>query len=246
MYVCFCSTVTDRAVIDAIDDGATTVEGVAGRCLAGSRCGGCRVTIEHLLAVRLAGTGSSSPERAGGEGDGQIDEDLRKVDFRDVDFGKEVSMAGDPGVIEFLNEVLTVELTAVNQYFLDAKMLSNWGYDLLAQRFQSDSVDEMKDAEVLIERVLFLGGLPNVQRLGPVTTGERPVEKLQLALQLERAAIERLNGGIALCAERSDGGSRLLLEAILRGEEGHADWLEGQLELVRQIGEPNYLAQQIR
>jgi bacterioferritin len=153
---------------------------------------------------------------------------------------------GDEGVIELLNEVLTAELTAVNQYFLDAKMFANWGYERLASRFRSDSVDEMHDADELIERILYLDGLPNVQRLGTIRTGERPVEKLELALELERAAIERLNRGLVFCVERGDGGSRELLEEILEGEEQHADWLESQLELVGQIGDAHYLAQQIR
>ena len=221
MYVCFCAAVTDRAVRQAIADGATTVEGVAARCLAGSRCGSCRPTVEALLGAPAVGRGQENVDKEG-------------------------PVPGDPGVIEFLNEVLTAELTAVNQYFLDAEMFSHWGYGRLAERFRADSIDEMKDAEALIKRVLFLGGLPNVQRLGPVSTGETPAEKLRLALGLERAAIERLNRGLALCLERSDGGSRQLLEAILHGEEEHADWLDAQLELVRQMGEPNYLSQQVR
>ncbi len=154
-------------------------------------------------------------------------------------------MRGDERVIETLNEVLTAELTAVNQYFLDAKMFANWGYDRLAEKFRSESIDEMKDADELIERILFLDGHPNVQRLGNVRTGETPAEKLRLALDLEYAAIERLNRGIELCVASSDGGTRELFETILQGEENHADWLETQLELVDQIGDANYLAQQI-
>jgi bacterioferritin len=155
-------------------------------------------------------------------------------------------MKGHDDVIELLNEVLTGELTAVNQYFLDAKMFSNWGYERLGERFRAESIDEMKDADVLIERILYLDGVPNLQRLSPVNVGETPVEKLELALDLERAAIVRLNTGIALCIERGDNGSRDLLATILGGEEDHADWLEGQLELVSQIGDAHYLAQQIR
>ena len=125
-------------------------------------------------------------------------------------------MPGNPEVIQFLNEVLTAELTAVNQYFLDAEMLSDWGYERLAGHFRADSIDEMKDAEVLIRRILHLDGLPNLQRLGSVATGESPPEKLRLALELEQAAVERLNRGLALCVEHSDGGSRQLVENILR------------------------------
>jgi bacterioferritin len=155
-------------------------------------------------------------------------------------------MQGDPQIIELLNEVLTAELTAVNQYFLDAKMFDNWGYDRLGERFRSESIDEMKDADDLIERLLYLDGHPNLQRLGTIRTGESPVEKLTLALNLEQEAILRLNGGIALCVTQGDNGSRDLLAGILKGEEDHADWLESQLALVEQLGEAHYLAQQIR
>jgi bacterioferritin len=155
-------------------------------------------------------------------------------------------MQGDPQIIELLNEVLTAELTAVNQYFLDAKMFDNWGYQRLGERFRSESIDEMKDADHLIERLLYLDGHPNLQRLGALRIGEEPVEKLSLALTLEHEAIGRLNEGIALCVERGDNGSRDLLAEILEGEEDHADWLESQLSLVDQLGQAHYLAQQIR
>jgi bacterioferritin len=155
-------------------------------------------------------------------------------------------MQGDDEIIELLNEVLTAELTAINQYFVDAKMLANWGYERLGERFHHESIDEMKDADALIERILYLDGTPNLQRLGSVRVGETAVEKLELALELEKAAIDRLNAGIAACVAKADNGSRDLLARILGGEEEHADWLESQLELVRQVGEAHYLAQQIR
>lgn len=154
-------------------------------------------------------------------------------------------MQGDAQIIELLNEVLTAELTAVNQYFLDAKMLDNWGIDALGKKFRDDSIDEMKDADELIERILYLEGIPNVQRLGPVRIGETPAEKLGLALDVEREAIERLTHGIAFCFERGDHGSRELLETILEGEEEHADWLETQLDLIDRIGEQLYLSQNL-
>jgi bacterioferritin len=154
-------------------------------------------------------------------------------------------MKGHDDIIELLNDVLTAELTAINQYFVDAKMYQNWGYERLAKRFRDESIDEMRDADKLIERILYLDGLPNLQRLGTVRVGETAVEKLQLALELELEAIARLNPGIARCVELADNGSRELLEEILVGEESHADWLESQLELVRQLGEPHYLAQHI-
>jgi bacterioferritin len=152
---------------------------------------------------------------------------------------------GDETVVEGLNEVLTAELTAVNQYFLDARMFDHWGYQRLGARFRADSIDEMRDADRLILRLLYLEGHPNVQRLGAIQTGETAVEKLKLALDLEHEAIARLNRLVGVCVERSDNGSRELLEAILVGEEEHADWLDTQLEAIRQIGEANYLAQQL-
>ena len=150
-------------------------------------------------------------------------------------------MKGHDDIIDLLNEVLTAELTAINQYFVDAKMLDNWGYERLGKRFRDESIDEMKDADELIERILYLEGIPNLQRLGAVRVGETPAEKLQLALALERDAIERLNRGVAVCLERGDNGSRDLLASILEGEEGHADWLETQLELIDRMGLQNYL-----
>ena len=155
-------------------------------------------------------------------------------------------MQGDDEIIELLNEVLTAELTAVNQYFLDSRMLSNWGYERLGKRFYEESLDEMKDADQLIERILYFDGMPNLQRLSTLRIGETPPEKLRSALELEKEAIERLNRGIATCTTKGDHGTRELLEDILKGEEEHADWLESQLELISQVGEAHYLAQQIR
>ena len=154
-------------------------------------------------------------------------------------------MVGNDEIIEILNAVLTAELTAINQYFVDAKMLDNWGYERLGKHFRDESIDEMKDADELIERILFLEGLPNVQRLSSVRVGETATEKFELALALEVEAIERLNAGVARCTELGDTGSRDLLAEILHGEETHADWLETQLTLVEQLGDTAYLAQQI-
>lgn len=155
-------------------------------------------------------------------------------------------MRGSDSVIEVLNEVLTAELTAINQYFLDAKMCENWGYQRLADHMRADSIDEMKDADNLIDRILYLDGLPNVQRLGTVRVGETAPEKLKLALVLETEAIDRLQRGIVLCLAEGDDGSRQLLESTLQGEEDHADWLETQLHLIEQLGEAFYLTQQMR
>lgn len=154
-------------------------------------------------------------------------------------------MQGNPEIIDILNDVLTAELTAINQYFLDAKMYSNWGFERLGARFREDSIDEMKDADELIERILYLDGMPNLQRLGSIQIGETPLEKLELALQLEKEAIERLNNGIARCVAVGDNGSRELLAQILQGEEEHADWVETQLDAIKRIGIENYLTEQM-
>ena len=154
-------------------------------------------------------------------------------------------MQGDAKVIEILNDVLTAELTAINQYFIHAKMCENWGYGRLAEYIRHESIDEMKHADVLIDRILFLEGLPNMQRLYPVQVGETVKEQFEVDLQLEYTAVKRLNAGIAVCVEVADNATRALLEGILVSEEEHDDWLEAQLELIRQVGEQNYLAQQL-
>lgn len=155
-------------------------------------------------------------------------------------------MQGDPKVIEVLNEILTGELTAINQYFVHAKMCKNWGYDRLAAVFRKESIDEMKHADLLIDRILYLEGLPNLQRLGKLNIGQTAVEMLKNDLLVEHTAIPKLKEAIKICSDASDFASRVLLEQILVSEDEHTDWLEAQLELVKQIGEANYLAQQIR
>ncbi|MGH8974949.1 MAG: bacterioferritin [Acidimicrobiia bacterium] len=153
-------------------------------------------------------------------------------------------MQSSPEIIELLNDVLTAELTAINQYFIHAKMQDNWGYKRLAEKGREESFGEMKHAEALIERILYLEGVPNMQRLGTVRVGETVTEQITLELETEKDAITRLAAGIEQC-RRTDEGSRLLLETILSDEEEHADWLETQLELVRQLGEGLYLNTQV-
>lgn len=155
-------------------------------------------------------------------------------------------MKGNPRLIEALNDVLTAELTAINQYFVHAKMCDNWGYEHLAEKIRKESIDEMKHASDLIERILFLEGVPNMQRLGKIKVGESVGEQLRLDVGLEHEAVKRLNTTIALAVEVGDNGTRELLESLLTSEEEHVDWLESQLELIEQVGEQNYLAQQIR
>jgi bacterioferritin len=155
-------------------------------------------------------------------------------------------MKGGQDVIELLNDVLTAELTAINQYFVHARMCENWGYQRLANHVRDESIDQMRHAEKLIDRILYLEGVPNLQRLNPLTVGETVPEQFRLDLAVERHAITRLNEGIAICVAEGDNGSRELLEEILAAEEEHTDWLETQLELLSQIGDANYLAQQVR
>jgi bacterioferritin len=155
-------------------------------------------------------------------------------------------MKGDPKILDLLNEVLTGELTAVSQYFLHAKMCLNWGYDHLGKKIYEESLDEMKHADKLVERILFLEGLPNLQKLGKLAIGQSVAEILRSDLALEAPTVPRLNGGIKLCRDVGDTGSEELLTRILVDSEDHVDWLESQLELLKQVGEPNYLAQQIR
>jgi len=149
-----------------------------------------------------------------------------------------------PEIIELLNDVLTAELTAVNQYFIHAKMQSNWGYQRLADKGREESFGEMRHAEELIERILYLEGVPNMQRLYPVKVGETVPEQLRAELDTEKAAITRLSAGVEQC-RRTDEGSRLLLERILHDEEEHADWLETQLGLIDDLGEGLYLNTQV-
>jgi bacterioferritin len=155
-------------------------------------------------------------------------------------------MKGSDKVIELLNEVLTAELTAINQYFIHAKMCSNWGYTRLGKKIHAESIDEMKHADQLIERILFLEGVPNVQRYWKVNVGETVREQFELDLKLEYDAIARLREAVVTCRQEKDEVSRDMLEHILTSEEEHTDWLETQLELMKQVGEQNYLTQQIR
>ncbi len=154
-------------------------------------------------------------------------------------------MQGKPEIIEVLNEVLTAELTAINQYFIHAKMCDNWGYDRLASKIRDESIDEMKDADKVIDRILFLDGIPNMARYNPIRVGETVAEQFALDLELEYAAVERYNRAVAVAHEANDNGTKELLEDLLVGEEHHADWLERQLQLIDQVGLQNYLSQQI-
>ena len=155
-------------------------------------------------------------------------------------------MKGNPKVIAILNQALKEELTAINQYFLHAEMCENWGYERLAKLIRKESIEEMVHAEKLIERILYLDGTPNMSDYFKINIGASVEQQFKNDLDLEYTAVKRLNGGIPICMAAGDNGSRELLDDILEGEEEHLDWIETQLELIRQVGEAHYLAQQIR
>jgi bacterioferritin len=152
-------------------------------------------------------------------------------------------MKGDAKVIEALNKALTIELTAINQYFVQAKMLKNWGYLSLAKKMHEESIGEMKHADKIIERVLFLEGIPNIARYDVIRVGTTVPEQLSNDLKLETAGVKAYNEAIALCVKAGDNGTRELLEGILVSSEEHVDWLETQLGLIKSVGLQNYLAQ---
>ena len=155
-------------------------------------------------------------------------------------------MKGSQEVLDILNEVLAAELVAINQYFLHAKICKNWGYEALAKKSREESIDEMKHADAIIERILFLDGIPNLQRLDKLHIGESVPEQLRCDLELEHRAIARLRDGIDLCRQKGDRTSEDLLASILAAEEDHVDWLETQLGLIDALGEKHSLAQQMR
>src|SRR4029078_2583042 len=154
-------------------------------------------------------------------------------------------MKGNDEVLTLLNSLLTNELTAINQYFIHAKMCENWGFERLAHKIRDESIAEMKHADQVITRILFLEGVPNLQRYHKLRVGETVREQLESDLQLEYAAIAFLNQGVDASRKENDNASEDLMKRILVAEEQHTDWIETQLELIRQVGEQNYLAQQM-
>lgn len=145
-------------------------------------------------------------------------------------------MKAKPGVVDALNRILTIEMTAVNQYFLQSEMVRNWGYNLLADRLRDVSMGEMRDIESLVKHILYLEGLPNLQRIDAVKIGENVLEHLELDLASEQDAVDALAEGVALCTEVGDYGTRSRFEEMIRDEEMHIDWLESQIEAINQVG----------
>jgi bacterioferritin len=154
-------------------------------------------------------------------------------------------MKGDPKVIDYLQAVLTAELTAINQYFLHAEMMENWGYHRLAAKTRKESIEEMTHAERVLERMLYLDGSPSMSELYPLRIGQNVREQIENDLQVEYDAVPRLNKAVNAAVEAGDNGSRELFESILKDEEEHVDYLEAQLHLIREMGYENYLAQHI-
>lgn len=154
-------------------------------------------------------------------------------------------MQGSANVIEFLNEALTAELTAINHYFIQGKLCDDWGWSKLASKYREESMDEMRDAETLIDRIILLDGIPNLQRLGPVGVGESVEEMLSLDNSLETAAVDMYRRGVQLCLDEGDPGSREILEHIVIAEEEHLDWVETQQHVISTIGIEKYLQAQL-
>ncbi|MFV0257464.1 MAG: bacterioferritin [Acidimicrobiales bacterium] len=154
-------------------------------------------------------------------------------------------MKGSPAIIAYLNEALTAELTAINQYFAHAKLCENWGWTRLADKYREESIEEMRDAERLIDRIILLDGMPNLQRLGTVRIGETPMEQFEVDKALEEAAIQRYRDGVRLAMDEADPGTRELCESLVIGEEEHLDWIETQLHAINDIGIERYLQAQL-
>jgi len=154
-------------------------------------------------------------------------------------------MQGSPAILEFLNEALSAEMAAINQYFAHSKLCENWGWQRLAAKYREESMEEMRDAELLIDRIILLDGMPNLQRIGSIRVGEDVREQLEADRDLEIAAIERYRAGVKLAVEEGDPGTREMLERLVIGEEEHLDWIDTQLTMIDDIGIELYTQAQI-
>src|SRR6478735_1367781 len=159
---------------------------------------------------------------------------------------RRITMKAKEGVINLLNKILTADLTAINQYFVHAKMCENWGYERLHHKVKERSFDEMKDADELIEHILYLEGVPNVQRLGTVHVGETVPEQFKTDLQAEKEMLTLLTDGVSHCAKVGDYTTRHMLEDMAEDVDQHIDWIETQMETIKQVGLENYLSEQIK
>jgi len=155
-------------------------------------------------------------------------------------------MQGNAKVIEALNRGLTAELTAINQYFVQSKMCKNWGYERLAKKFYEEAIEEMKHADMLIDRILFLEGVPEIARYDVIRAGTNVKEQLEYDAELEKKAVDLYNEVIRICEQEGDSGSRLLAYELLKGSEETLDWLEAQLHLIAEVGLQNYLSEQLK
>jgi len=155
-------------------------------------------------------------------------------------------MKGDAKIIEALNKALTIELTAINQYFVQAKMCKNWGFNRLAKKHYDESIGEMKHADSLIDRILFLEGVPNIARYDVIRVGTDIKKQFENDLALETGGVKAYNEAIELALKHKDAGSREVMEHILTDSEEHVDWLETQLNVIKEVGLENYLAEQLR
>jgi bacterioferritin len=156
-----------------------------------------------------------------------------------------VRVQGDPEILQILQDVLSAELTAINQYFIHARMLRNWRYMRLADHTEKESIGEMKHAQEAMDRILYFDGIPNMQKYMKINVGKTVPEMMKVDHSLELDAVKRLNQGIALATQKGDNGTRALFERILVSEEEHIDWIEAQLQQIKDIGAERYLAQQI-
>jgi bacterioferritin len=216
MYVCHCNVVTDRDILESIANGA--------RCVAD----GARVATASVhSAISCVSIARSEPRAMPNENWEWLVQPV------------------SPRVVELLNDALTFELTVTNTYFLNARMLDAWGLPKLGKVFYDLSIDEMRDADDLIQRVLLFDGHPNLQRLGAIRIGETAEEMLVLALDSEKAAVAQFNASAQECHDLGDHGTAAVFEEMVRDEEKHADWFEAQLGAIERVGLPQYLAAQI-
>ncbi len=222
MIVCHCRVVSDGDVRRAAEAGARTTGDACRATRAGSGCGTCVFSVKAILDEHVA-----------------REQTVRRR------FRRWMVQPVDQRVVELLNDALTFELTVTNTYFLHARMLDNWGLPRLGKVYYDLSIDEMKDSDELINRILMFEGHPNVQRLGSISVGETAEEMLRLAYDSEKAAVAQFNASAKECHDLGDHGTAAVFEEMVRDEERHAEWFDAQLAAIERVGVQGYLAQQI-